>query len=375
MADLRHNPIRVLYVARGPFISGAERALVSQLRFLDRDRVQPRLVLGHKTELVRIAGELDIPVDVAPLPKRSPRTLLSWWRCLGKLRTIIADFEPALLHANDVPSCQAVSVLGRKLGIGRVVHVRWDITAEALAWWARGGCDVLLCISDWMRQRVGDVSGTAVADAEAVVLPDAVDWPATDDVARQRQMSERPTLGFAGQLIESKGLDLVIDALGRLDAGQRPRLRVAGEDTQHGGAYKQQLQQRAEQAGVAEDIEWLGFLDDVTSLHREVWAMVCPSRIEPLGLVPLEAARFGAPTMANRVGGLAETIIDGETGWHVEPTVEAWAAALPRVLDRHRNTGLGEAARVRTMKRHGPAAYQQALMGIYERIGSERRGR
>ena len=81
-------PIRVLYVARAPFISGAERALVSQLRHLDRDRVEPRVVLGTKTDLVKIINELGIPVDVVPLPKRSLKTMWKWWSCCRKLEKI-----------------------------------------------------------------------------------------------------------------------------------------------------------------------------------------------------------------------------------------------------------------------------------------------
>ena len=299
--------------------------------------------------MVALARAIDVPVTILPLPQRSMKTLLPWWLCCRRLSRLIRTFRPAVLHANDVPSCQAMSVVGGRLGLPRVVHVRWVIEAKAAGWWARRGAESVLCISRWMKEQLGDVSGTSLASAQVEVLADCVDWPAeAGEIAADARAEasaeacDAPmpapgagiTLGYTGQLIESKGLDLVIAAMGQLPADKRPRLLVAGEDTQTGGRFLAHLKSLAEQGGVAERIEWLGFLKDVGALHRRVDAMVCPSRVEPLGLVPLEAARLNVPAIASRVGGLAETIVPGETGVLVEPTVEAWAGALASLPSR-----------------------------------------
>ena len=62
-------------------------------------------------------------------------------------------------------------------------------------------------------------------------------------------------------------------------------------------------------------------------------------------------ARFAVPTLANRVGGLAETIQDGVTGVLVEPTVAAWAEALRVVEDQAGLSRMGAAARERPGRR------------------------
>lgn len=369
-------PHRVLYIARAPFISGAERALMSMLRHLDRTRIEPHLALGAETELIDLAKQADVPVTLLPVPKRSKTTMLAWWRSLRRLTRLVESFEADVMHANDVPSCQAMSVVGAQRGVPRVVHVRWVITAPAAAWWARAGAEVVLCISDWIKRELGSTVGTTLESSRVEVVPDAVDWPAHDADGPAPSPGSGPalegdgelTLGFSGQLIESKGLDLVIEAMGHLEHEARPRLLVAGEDTQTGGAYKRQLQELASRCGVADRIEWLGFLADVTQLHAKVDAMVCPSRIEPLGLVPLEAARLNVPAIANRVGGLAETIIDGRTGRLVEPTVEAWAAALRGLPERTTLRAWGGAAHKRTIEHYSPMVYQRRLMGVYESL-------
>jgi glycosyltransferase involved in cell wall biosynthesis len=365
------RPMRVLYVARAPFVSGAERAMMSMLRHLDRTRIEPHLALGHETELVQQARAMDVPVTMLAVPKRSKATMLTWWRSLWRMTKLVKQFRPDVLHANDVPSCQAMSVVGARLGVPRVVHVRWVINAASAGWWARAGAECLVCISKWVRDELGDPRGTPLERSRVEVVADGVDWPAGEAGAQAIDVGARPatelTLGFTGQLIESKGLELVIIAMGRLPVEKRPRLLVAGEDTQSGGVYLARLKSLAEQCGVADRIEWLGFLKDVTALHRRVDAMVCPSRIEPLGLVPLEAACFAVPAIANRVGGLAETIEDGVTGMLVEPVVDAWAEALGRV-ERATLRTWGAAARERTKERYSPNVYQARLMSVYENL-------
>ena len=367
----RQNPIRVLYIARAPFISGAERALVSMLRHLDRAVIEPSLILGSESEIIDQAQALDIPLAVIPLPKRSRYKPISWWQSKHCLAKHIEKFRPHVVHANDVPSCQAMSVVAGRLKTPRVVHIRWGITASDAAWWARDGAECVICISQWVHTQLGDTAGTTLEHSRIEVLPDAVDWPALNDEemtspAMPKNAVDEPALGFAGQLIESKGLDLVIQAMGQLSPQQCPRLLVAGEDAQTAGAYRKQLETLAQQCGVAHQIQWLGFLKDVSQLYRQVTAMVCPSRIEPLGLVPLEAARFRLPTLANRIGGLAETIEHQVTGYLIEPTIDGWVEALALTHDTRKLTCMGQAAHERTHRLYSPQVYQQKLTAIYQ---------
>ena len=365
---------RVLYVARAPFFSGAEQALLSMLRHLDRDQVTPELVVGHETELVDRVQKLDIPVHLIKLVNRTATSVFRWRRSLRQMHQRVMAFDPDVIHANDVPSAAAASITGAKYGIGRVVHVRWGMTAVEAGWFVRRGSESLICISRWIRDRLCNPSRTPLADTKIEILADAVDWPLQGEPQRSSLTLSEPTIGFAGQIIPDKGLDLIIEAMARMSPSMRPKLLIAGQDTQNDGKYREKLIQTAKHYGLSDRIRWLGFLDDMTQLYEQVTAMVCPSRREPLGLVPLEAAGFSIPTLANRVGGLAETIQDNKTGWLIEPTTDAWAQALEEIHNQKKVDRFGRSAGEWTRKFFSPLNYQDRLMAIYKQCQIQRVG-
>ena len=72
---------------------------------------------------------------------------------------------------------------------------------------------------------------------------------------------------------------------------------------------------------------------------------------EGFGIVFLEAAATGVPQVAGDSGGSAEAVVDGETGYVVDPTDPAAAAdALALLLDDvDRRARMGEAGRARAV--------------------------
>lgn len=134
---------------------------------------------------------------------------------------------------------------------------------------------------------------------------------------------------IASRLLPYKRIDLAIEAADRA----RVKLLVAGD-----GPAMPQLRERAR----ASTTTLLGFVDDATvnALMGNAIAAVVPGE-EDLGLVPIEAAAAGRPTIAYRGGGARETVLEGETGaFFDDPTAESLAAVLrsfdPRRYDPRR---------------------------------------
>lgn len=106
----------------------------------------------------------------------------------------------------------------------------------------------------------------------------------------------------------------------------------------------------------------VGYVDDATlnGLMGDARAVILPGE-EDLGLVPLEAAACGRPTIAYRGGGALETVIEGETGAFFDaPDAESLAAVL-RAFD----PGSYDVARLRAhAERFSPQAFATRLKEI-----------
>src|SRR5258705_3430452 len=113
--------------------------------------------------------------------------------------------------------------------------------------------------------------------------------------------------------------------------------------------YLGELQQYAERCGVAESVIFTGLRRDVPAVLSSLDVSVMPSLNEALSNVVLESMAAGAPTVATRVGGTPEAIVDGVTGVLVPPAdAVAIADAVVHLLsDARRAAHLGHAARAR----------------------------
>jgi len=114
----------------------------------------------------------------------------------------------------------------------------------------------------------------------------------------------------------------------------------------------------------------------ILSLMREVRLAVLPSATpEAQGRVLLEAMSVGVPTVATRVGGIPETVVDGVTGILVDRhDVIGLAAAIVRLLtDSHLARRMGEQGRVWLYQRFGPERSLNRLEALYMELTTVRR--
>ena len=172
----------------------------------------------------------------------------------------------------------------------------------------------------------------------------------------------RLRLAVIGRLVPRKGIDIVIEALAQLaKAGTREvELLIVGgssaKDRVAADPEARRLRDLADSLGVGNQVIFTGQVprDEMPALMRSLDVVVCTPWYEPFGIVPLEAMASGVPVIAAAVGGLAETVVDGVTGFHVPPrSPEALAEAI-RVLaeDPARRASLGAAGVERARNRY-----------------------
>src|SRR6185295_16245076 len=87
---------------------------------------------------------------------------------------------------------------------------------------------------------------------------------------------------------------------------------VGGETIQPG--FKATLGRMADELGIAGRIHFVGWQNDVAPILRATDVLALPSLDEGLPLAILEAMSTGVPVVATPVGGVAEAVVDDETG-------------------------------------------------------------
>jgi len=178
---------------------------------------------------------------------------------------------------------------------------------------------------------------------------------------------------FAGGLLRGKGVDLLLEAMARLPDGLR--LSLAGEGPQRG-----ELEALAGRLGLARRVSFLGRLDDgaLRPAYARAACVVVPSRMpETFGLVGPEALLHGAPVVASRAGGVGEWLEEGVTALGFDPgDVGGLADAIRRVLaDPEAARRMAREGARRIAERFSPAAHDEALLGLFERLVDQRTDR
>jgi glycosyltransferase involved in cell wall biosynthesis len=178
-----------------------------------------------------------------------------------------------------------------------------------------------------------------------------------DDAAAPAQLrrelgiaDDAPLVGVISRLTRLKGLEHFLEAAAMVRSRvPNARFLIVGETSPMDRDYLGELQQYAERCGVAREVIFTGLRRDVPAVLSSLDVSVMPSLNEALSNVVLESMAAGAPTVATRVGGTPEAIVDGVTGVLVPPANSpALADAIVHLLhDRQLAAHLGHAARAR----------------------------
>jgi glycosyltransferase involved in cell wall biosynthesis len=167
---------------------------------------------------------------------------------------------------------------------------------------------------------------------------------------------------IVGRLHEAKGLEAAIGSVPMI-LEREPTFRLVLVGT---GPLEEALRIRASQERLGDTVIFAGRRDDVPEILGSADLLILPSESETAPLTVLEGMAAGLPVVATDVGGVAEAVEDGVTGFLVEPgdpraIAEAVlrAAALP-----DRGAAMGSAARNVVRERFST----EALVGTVERL-------
>ncbi len=190
-------------------------------------------------------------------------------------------------------------------------------------------------------------------------IPDAA--PSAEKVAEIKTrygLDGSFTLLSVGRLVARKGFASVIDAVAAYkEKGIAMRALIVGDGPERG-----RLERHAGIQRIADRVVFTGSVadQDLPALYAasDVFVMVPKSAgpdVEGFGIVYLEANMIGKPVIGSRAGGVADAVIDGETGLLVDPgNLAALIEAIEKLrLDPALRASLGERGRLRVQEQFG----------------------
>ncbi len=174
--------------------------------------------------------------------------------------------------------------------------------------------------------------------------------------------SDAFVVGYAGQVIKLKGLDLLIRAFSRLQAeAPAAKLLIAGR----GG------DEAALRAIAGDGALFLPFSDSMPEFYSALDVFALPTtHMEGLSRSLIESMACGVPSVATSLGGNAETLVDGETGFFVPAQDES--ALYGRLRDLYLASEgrgrMGAAARKRAEQLFDAVACTRAVEALYLQV-------
>jgi len=186
--------------------------------------------------------------------------------------------------------------------------------------------------------RIANSSDTArhveeISSCDCTVLPYGTTVSST---LVQPQTNDKPRVLFTGRLIERKGLEYLLQAVPSVLQQHDAKFIITGN-----GDQRPRLEALCSELGLEQAVEFVGFLskEDLQTEYARCDVWVNPGIVdswgdaEGLGVGSIEAYNYHKPVIASAVGGIPDTVIDGETGYLVpQKDITALASAICNLL-------------------------------------------
>jgi glycosyltransferase involved in cell wall biosynthesis len=220
-------------------------------------------------------------------------------------------------------------------------------------------------VSEHSRRLTEEQLGFPLPGAAVVRNPFLVPWEPRTDWPDDRYESRLACIGRLHP--KEKGQDLLLRVLARRHWRDRP-LSV----TFYGDGLQRASLERMARTLALTNVTFAGFVHDVPAIWSSHHGLILPSRCEGLPIVLVEAMLSGRVPIVTDVGGNAEVVEDGATGYvAAAPTEDALDEAMERAWnERHRWREVGAAAAARIRKLIPPEPERCFANRLVELAGS-----
>jgi glycosyltransferase involved in cell wall biosynthesis len=297
------------------------------------------------------------------------------WRALLTATDIIRRQQVDAVHTHMFNAAFLGSVAGSLTGVPVVITEHgMQVTAEEVALVRLTGSHlVTVCTAAY---RMGLSLG--LPEDQISLIPNGVDTQAFHPRASGQAFREQigvpagvPLVGMVARLSREKGPDLFVQAAMLVAASCREAHFVLAGD----GPMRDGLARQIEALGLAGRFHLPGLIADTSAVYSALDVVCLPSRMEGQPLCLLEAMAAARPVVATNVGGIAEIVELGETGWLVAAgDVSALSERILWLLaDPERAREMGQAGRQRVLDAFDIRKQAATVAALFRQLVDSRR--
>lgn len=320
---MHSQKIRVLQLGSPTGLYGAERWILALVNNIDKIDIQ--------TIVAVILDDPNLNADICKEAEKigvSTKIFKAYgkinWSAVRQLRKYIIETEVDILHTHGYKTdiigllaaqgthCKLVTTphgwsknAGFKLkiyeAIDRFAFCFFDAIAP-LSEEIYSGLKHFPCLKNKLRLIPNGVDIVDIASVNDIA-DEIVEWKANDYFI----------IGYIGQLIYRKGLDILLKALSKIDLKEW-RLAIIGD-----GPEKPELVKLVHDLKLEYQVKFFGFRKDRISFLRGLDVFVLPSRLEGVPRCVMEAMATNVPVVASDIPGCRDLILQDITGLLFKP--------------------------------------------------------
>jgi len=377
------RPVHVLFmIDQLCEMGGAERVLLNTIRLLPKQRYRCSLITFKIDSSLGIFESMPCPFYVFPM-----RRALGWsgLRTARKLRSFIRSENIKIVHTFFETSDLWGGIISKSTRMPALVSSRRDMgilrsLKHDLGYRLVNPCfDLVLAVSEEVRRFCINKDHLAPQKVQTLYNGLELDKILCANGAGELRTSLRleptaPVITTVGHIRRVKGIDILVETAAKVSR-QFPNaiFLVIGRNSDP--LHFQEITERIAALGLQHNVRFLGESEDIFPFLKMSDVFYLPSRSEGFSNALIEAMACGLPCVATRVGGNAEALEDGRSGYLVEnEDADACADRILKLLSNPMEAArMGAAGREIVEKKFTADVMIQRLTQYYDQLLAEKR--
>ncbi len=345
MGQVCRQPIPIVLLLQDLEFGGTQRYAINLLKNMDRSLFTPELwVLRGGDDMLPLARDANVKITWL-----SRSSFVGPWAIVHLFIKLIRSQHKILYTLTVVPNIWG-RIFGRIAGIPVIVSGYRNLFPKQHERWLWRFSSRIICNAHALKEVM--TRHFSVDPGKISVILNGVEDTFFAPLAGAK--SSEPTVLFVGRLIKAKNPHGLLEAFGKvLSVIPRARLEIVGN-----GPLEKELRAIIKKKSWAERVHMFPAIRDVIPFFARAWVFALPSiTSEGSPNAIIEAMATGLPVVTMRVSGMPELVIDGQTGFLIDPgDPQGLANALIQLLKNNLlRDEMGRRGRERAVTHHSLA--------------------